>query len=211
MNKLYRRLLDLCLKHKQHHLGSYFSSLPVIDEIFTEMNLDRDIFILSSGHAALALYVVLEKHYGFDAEEMLLNCGEHPKLDVSKKIFCSTGSLGMGFPVAVGRAIADPTRKVYCLISDGECGEGSIWEAMQHTQKLDVSNLDLYVNLNGVAAYGLVDEDSLSRRLISFMPSIQIRHTDATVFSLFEGIDSHYKTLNVEDYKKVVREIEESI
>ena len=63
MKKLYRRLLDICYENKLHHLGSYFSCLQIIDEIYRNKNED-DIFILSNGHAVVALYVVLEKYYG---------------------------------------------------------------------------------------------------------------------------------------------------
>lgn len=208
---LFKRLLDISFKEKLHHLGSYFSSLLVIDEIYSKMNLDEDIFILSSGHASLALYVVLEKYYGFDAEKLLSDCGEHPKLDEARKIFCSTGSLGMGLPVAIGRALANPKRTVNCLISDGECSEGSIWESLEHIERLSVSNINVYVNLNGVSGYNMVDIDRLSEKLISFNPAINLRRTDPSVFSIFSGIDSHYLNLSKENYNKVRKEIESFI
>ena len=91
----------------------------IINNIFAN-TLSDDIFILSNGHAAVALYVVLEKYYDVDAEDLLKEHGEHPKRD-DRFIHCSTGSLGQGITVAVGRAIAKPNRDVHCLISDGEC------------------------------------------------------------------------------------------
>ncbi len=65
---LHKRLLDVCYKKQLHHLGSYFSSLDLIDDIYSKMNLDEDIFILSAGHSVVALYVVLESILG-----MMLN------------------------------------------------------------------------------------------------------------------------------------------
>ena len=127
--QLLKRLLDICYKHKLHHLGSYFSCVEVIDEIYSQMD-EKDIFILSNGHASVALYAVLEKYFGFNAEELLSELGEHPTRNEEKKVHCSTGSLGMGITVAVGRALADQNRKVYCMISDGECSEGSVWESL---------------------------------------------------------------------------------
>ena len=59
MKKLYRRLLDICYENKLHHLGSYFSCLHIIDSIYKNKEQD-DIFILSNGHAVVALYVILE-------------------------------------------------------------------------------------------------------------------------------------------------------
>ena len=72
MEKLRQRILDIAYNNKLSHLGSYFSSLEIIDEIYNKINKD-DIFILSSGHAALALYVCLEKYYGLDAEVLFRN------------------------------------------------------------------------------------------------------------------------------------------
>jgi transketolase N-terminal domain/subunit len=68
--KLSQRLLDICYRKQLHHLGSYFSCLDLIDKIYSEMSED-DIFILSNGHAVVSLYVVLEKYFGFNAEELL--------------------------------------------------------------------------------------------------------------------------------------------
>lgn len=55
----------------------------------------------------------------------------------------------MGITVAVGRAIANQNRNVYCMISDGECAEGSVWEALRFSNDYGVSNLHIYVNANG--------------------------------------------------------------
>ena len=77
---------------------------------------DDDIFILSSGHAALALYVCLEKYKNIDAEFLFEKHGGHPHLDEDNGIYCSTGSLGLGITVAVGRALANEKRDVYEVI-----------------------------------------------------------------------------------------------
>ena len=128
-------------KHDQSKCDCVISGLPwalfeqkkqeeIIDEIYKSKN-EEDIFILSSGHAALALYVILEKYEGKDAEELFLKHGGHPHRDEENGIYCSTGSLGLGITVAVGRALADKNRKVHVLISDGESAEGSVWEALR--------------------------------------------------------------------------------
>ena len=124
MVDLKKRIAEIAYKHKLGHLGSYFSSVDIIDKIYSQMNKE-DIFILSSGHAALALYVCLEKHRGKDAEELFLKHGGHPHRDEDDEIYCSTGSLGLGITIALGRAVADPNRKVHVLISDGEATFGS--------------------------------------------------------------------------------------
>ena len=142
MKKLYRRLLDICYENKLHHLGSYFSCLHIIDEIYKNKK-DDDIFLLSSGHSVVALYVVLEKYYGLDAVELHKKYGDHPKRNEVDKLHCSTGSLGMGITVAVGRALANPNRNVYCLLSDGECAEGSVWESLRFAFENKLSNLKI--------------------------------------------------------------------
>ena len=151
MVDLKKRILEIAHKHKLSHLGSYFSSLGIIDEIYSKKN-DDDIFILSSGHAALALYVVLEKYHGYNAEELFNKHGGHPHRDEENGIYCSTGSLGLGLTVAVGRAEAVKNRKVYVLISDGESAEGSIWESLRYIKECNVENVEVYVNINGYAA-----------------------------------------------------------
>ena len=82
--QLIRRLLEISYKNKLHHLGSYFSSIETIDEIYSNMK-ENDIFILSNGHAAVALYVVLEKYFGFNAQHLLDEMGEHPKRNEQRK------------------------------------------------------------------------------------------------------------------------------
>jgi len=201
---LYKRLFEICYKHKLHHLGSYFSCLDLIDLIYDEMR-DEDIFILSCGHAVVALYVVLEKYYGFDAEELLCDHGEHPKLDELRKIYCSTGSLGMGLPVAVGRAIGDTERRVYCLISDGECAEGSIWEALQFIRNNNMGNIEIHVNANGFSAYDKIDLDYLEARLKSFCPDIKFHRTTVEHLPFLKDIDAHYYSMKPEDIKYMER------
>jgi len=197
--KLKKRLLEICYKHKLHHLGSYFSSLNIIDNIYSQMKKD-DIFILSSGHAVVALFVVLEKYFGFDAEELLKKHGEHPKLDEEHKIFCSTGSLGLGLLVAVGRAVANKNRNVFCLISDGETAEGSIWEALRYAKESKLDNLKVFVNANGICGYDTVNVDYLEKRIKSFDEKINFVVTTVEQIPALKGIESHYCTLNEKDY-----------
>lgn len=199
MDQLKSRVLDIAYKHKLSHLGSYFSSLSLIDKIYSIMKKD-DIFILSSGHAALALYAVLEKYKGLDAEELYLKHGCHPHLDEPNHLYCSTGSLGMGLTVAVGRALANPDKDVYCLISDGECSEGSIWESLQFVYKQNIKNIKVFVNVNGYCAYDKIDKTYLINRLKSFLPEINIELTDVNHFSFLKGLNAHYHIMSENDY-----------
>ena len=202
MKELYKRLLDICYERQLHHLGSYFSALRIIDEIYSQKN-DDDIFILSNGHAVVALYVILEKYYGLDAVELHEKYGDHPKRNELDKLHCSTGSLGMGVTVAVGRALANPDRDVYCLLSDGECAEGSVWEALRFAYENKVTNLKLYVNANGWAAYDAVDLDYLEKRIKAFHPDVNYVRTTVEHFGL-KGLHAHYTNFNEEHYKEAL-------
>lgn len=194
------RLLEISYKNKLHHLGSYFSSLQIIDDIYSKMD-SNDIFVLSNGHAVAALYVVLEKYYGFDAQELIEKHGDHPKLDEKHKIFCSTGSLGLGLLVAVGRAIANMNRNVYCLISDGECAEGSIWEALRFAKEHNLTNLKIFLNANGYCAYDTVDLEYLEKRILAFNDKVTIVKTSVEHYDFLKGLDAHYYCMNEKDYE----------
>jgi len=205
MKNLYRRLLDICYHNKLHHLGSYFSSIQILDNIYKQMSKD-DIFILSNGHAVVALYVILEKYHGLDAQELLDKYGEHPKRNELDKIFCSTGSLGMGITVAVGRALANPKRNVYCMISDGECSEGSVWEALRFSNDYGLKNLKIYVNANGWSAYDPVNLILLENRIKAFNYNVKFIRTSVNHFGL-QGLDAHYTNFTEEQYQEAIKSL----
>lgn len=200
---LKKRIAVVAYKNKLGHLGSYFSSVDIIDEIYSKMDKD-DIFILSSGHAALALYVCLEKYKGQDAELLFAKHGGHPHRDEKRGIYCSTGSLGLGLCVALGRAVANPNRKVYVLISDGEAAEGSIWEALKTIHEDGIDNIEVYANLNGYCAYKEVDSSYLTKRLQTFLPRINIRYTTVEQYSFLKGLNAHYHVMNEDNYNEVL-------
>jgi transketolase len=197
---LKKRIVEIAYKHKLGHLGSYFSALEIIDSIYQKMD-KNDIFILSSGHAALALYVCLEKYRGQDAEALFLKHGGHPHWDEEAGIFCSTGSLGLGITIALGRAVANPNRKVYVLISDGEAAEGSVWEALKTIVEQNITNIEIHANVNGYAAYREVDVNYLESRLKIFLPDIHIHHTTVEHFPFLKELNAHYHVMKENDYQ----------
>jgi transketolase len=203
MVDLKKRIVEIAYKHRLGHLGSYLSSIEIVDEIFSKMDKD-DIFILSSGHCALALYVCLEKYHGINAEEMFLKHGGHPHRDEQNKIYCSTGSLGLGLAIALGRAVANPNRKVWVLISDGEAAEGSIWESLKTIYEENINNIEVFVNINGLCAYKEVNTEYISQRLKIFLPSINLRYTTVEQYPFLKGLNAHYHVMNEDNYKQVM-------
>ena len=183
------RILEISKREGLSHIGSCLSAYDIIEEIYKKKKPDEK-FILSAGHAHLAHALVM----GREDMPAGIHCDKENGCDVS------TGSLGQGLPIALGIALADRERDVYCLISDGECAEGSIWEALRIKSELQVTNLQVYVNSNGYGAYGEINQDVLEARLRIFCPDINFRRTrvDKEILEKYpqlEGLNGHYKTI----------------
>ena len=151
------------------HIGSSLTAYPIIEEIFRIKKPDEK-FVLSNGHAALALAVVMHGDKAIDYVRENMHAS-------SEWCDASTGSLGHGIGIAVGMAIADRTKKVYCLLSDGECSEGSVWESLRVKTEQKLDNLVIHVNCNGWASYSEVDVDLLEKRILAFCPDAIIHRT----------------------------------
>lgn len=168
--------------------------MDIIEDIYAT-KAKEEKFILSCGHAGLALYVVLEKYGYGDAEEMLNVCGIHPDR-AHPAMNCSTGSLGQGLPIALGMALADRSKNVHVLMSDGESMEGTLWECANVIRKYNVKNLKIQLNYNG---YGAYDEISLENIMYinEFFPDITIHRTAVQMLNevpFLEGLSAHYVT-----------------
>ena len=209
MNKLNikQRLLKLLYDHKEEHVGSCFTMVDILDNIFSKKD-KNDIVIVSNGHAAYALYTLLEKYYDhINADDLAKRHGGHPNREEKNHIYCSTGSLGSGIIIAVGRALANPDRKVYVTISDGECAEGSVWEALRFIADKKIENIEVHCNANGWACYDTINVNNLEKRLKSFLPSIIFHRTNFNMLSFLKGLDSHYMIINKEQYKQGLKEL----
>lgn len=194
---LKRRIIEISYKHNLSHLGSCLTAVDIIKEIYDQKK-PNEPFILSAGHAGLAQYVVLEAMGGRNAEDIFLHHGVHPDRCGDCGIVCSTGSLGQGLPIAVGMAMGNRSKDVYCLISDGECAEGSIWESFRVINEHKLDNLKVYLNLNGWAAYKKFDEFSDFPVYPHFLNVIG---TTVEQLPFLKGQDAHYYVMKEEDYK----------
>lgn len=198
-----KRVIELAHKHKLSHLSSCLTSVDVIDKIYS-VKQPEDPFVLGNAHAALALYVVLEKYSGADPEALLKKHGIHATRDPENGIWVSGGSLGQAETVAVGLALADPTHNTYLVTSDGACAEGAIWEALAFARKERVENLRITVIANGYGAYGKIDTEDLDARLNSFYPTLVLQRNLFKFPSWLQGIDGHYCVMSDEQYKEVM-------
>lgn len=159
------------------HPGGSLSAADIVTALyFKEMNIDpenpkmkgRDKFVLSKGHAAPVQYAALAERGFFPKEELLTlrklgsHLQGHPNRDKVSGIEMSTGSLGQGFAVCVGMALAnkldkDPGR-IYTLLGDGELQEGLIWEAAMAAAHYKLYNLCVIVDWNGLQIDGNNDD-----------------------------------------------------
>jgi transketolase len=193
MNNIFRkRIVNMVMGAKMGHIPSSFSILEIICTPYkSHLKFDsanpeweeRDIFILSKGHGCLALYVVLKEQgfltendlKGFATPEGIL--GEHPDSTQVPGVEASTGSLGHGLPLAVGIAlglkIQKKPNKVYVLVGDGECHEGTVWEAANVANNLQLGNLCVIVDWNGSAAQ-LMSRDQLPEKWKAFGWEVQV-------------------------------------
>lgn len=176
--ELRKKIVHTITNGGEGHIPSSFSVIDIINTIYSNYLKfnpkkpnwkERDYFVLSKGHAGVALYVVLEK-YGFISQKDLDEYGKfdailggHPDRTKIPGVEASTGSLGHGFPysigIALGMKIKNKPNKVYVLVGDGECHEGTIWESVLVAQNLKLNNLCCIIDLNGSAAQILPHPD----------------------------------------------------
>lgn len=203
LDKLERRIIGISYKYKSSHISSCLMAVQLIDNIYKIKGKD-DIFILSNGHCGLALYVVLEKYEGQDAEKLFKKHGTHPNRDLKAKIYASTGSLGHGLGIAVGMALANRQRIVYCLISDGECAEGSISEALRIATENKLENLRVMLMANCMGAYGRIDLEYLKHRIQTIYPLLVAEVNMFKFPSYLNGLEGHYHVLTEKEYKELI-------
>lgn len=159
------------------HLGGALSCADILASLYGEiMDVDplypdnpcRDRFILSKGHVALAHYAVLAEE-GFLAKEDILSFEKpgsklqtHEVVDIKRGIEVSGGSLGYGVSIGVGCALSAKRRqekyKTFVLMGDGECNEGSVWEAIMSAAKFKLDNLFIIIDINKQQLDGMMSD-----------------------------------------------------
>lgn len=235
INKLSRRqkelrksIIEMSYERKLSHIGSCFTVLDLIDAVYS-VKRPIEKFVLSSGHAGIAFYAVLEKNK-LVKKAHLRDINIHPDRSKKLNIDVSTGSLGQGLPIALGMALADKKKNVYCIISDGECAEGSIWESLRISQENKVNNLKILINANGWSAYNELSLTKLFKRLKGFGcnitkidghdtkkiiaslkrktddgPVVVFAKTEVSQLPFLKGQDAHYCTMKEEDYNAAIK------
>jgi transketolase len=152
------------------HIGSALSVADIVAALYGGVLRlpaldapDRDRFVLGKGHSVLAVYAAMFLRGDLAQGQLDTYCGDgsllgvHPDRELAGVDF-STGSLGFGLPVGVGAALAarlqGSDRRVFVLVSDAECNEGSVWEAAMYAAHHRLGRLTVVVDLNGQQALG---------------------------------------------------------
>lgn len=206
-----RIILDQSKRAQIGHIGSSLSVVEIIALLYSGvMNIpfpedpERDRFVLSKGHAALALYAALHLKGWLEPGQLDTFCGSDTLLGVHPEhalrgIDFSSGSLGMGLGYAAGAALAGriegSPRRAFALLSDAECNEGSIWEAAMFAAHHRLANLTAVIDLNGQQALGHTEDvlnlDRMASRWESFGWDVHTvnGHDTAALRETFERLD----------------------
>ncbi len=172
-----REILRIFSCSKRGHIGSTFSLLDIVRVLYDDILRfdpkrpdwsDRDRFILSKGHGCLALYLLLAEKGFFPMRELERFCGYksilggHPEKGKTPGVEASTGALGHGLSIGVGCALTARIDKkdyrTFVLMGDGECDEGSVWEAAMSAGKHKLSSLTAIIDYNKMQSYGPIEE-----------------------------------------------------
>jgi len=162
--KIRRKIIELLYKHNACHLGSCLSCVEILVALYFKLMKSEDKFLLSKGWAAAALYSILAEKGIIEWNDLYENYYEpgskywglvHHTVPGVEHSF---GSAGHGLPVAIGMALANKNRRVFCLVSDGEMDCGTTWESALFAAHHKLDNLVVLVDYNKFQAFGKTNE-----------------------------------------------------
>ena len=158
------------IKKGEAHLGGSFSMIEILLTLYEIIMKKDDKFILSKAHASFPLCLLLKE------KGLKPRLTTHLEVDTKNGIHCTAGSLGHGLPIATGIAFAKKQQKipgkVYVMIGDGECQEGTTWESLLIGSKYQLDNLVVLVDYNKIQALSRIKDalplEDLSTKFKSF-------------------------------------------
>ncbi len=254
-----KAVIRMTHRSRSSHIGSCLSTCEILYTLyFKVLNIDplqpdkpeRDKFILSKGHGSAALYATLAERGFFQKdvlEKFYVDAGVlpgHLDMTVVPGIEASAGSLGHGLSIAVGMAIANRSTgnpgRIFVLLGDGECNEGSVWEAIMLAATLRLNNLTAIVDHNKLQGFGrtheVIDQTNMAERWKVFgwnalevdghniarlesalhqpheIPKVVIAHTTKGkgVCFMEDRLEWHYKSPNDEQCNAALDEVDRS-
>jgi transketolase len=206
-NKSRKSILEMIYSSKASHIGSSLSVVDIIASIYTfKINNQRvnDVILISKGHAAAAVYAVLGNIGVIPEEKLKTYCedgsslGGHVTHYDNPGVEFSTGSLGHALSFAVGKSLAriknNQDSKIFVVLSDGECNEGSIWEAALLAAHNNLSNLIVIIDRNYLQSLKSTEEtvklEPLNKKWEAFGWTVS-------------NIDGH-------DHEEIIRQLQEN-
>lgn len=205
-------LLKMYKKANAGHIGSSLSCIEILIDIVKNRLQEKDEIILSKGHAAAALYVALSLVNRIDPallddfyKDGTLLAAHPPCSGKIPSIPFGTGSLGHGLSLATGLALSTKftkkAKKIFCVLSDGDCNEGSTWEAALFCSHHNLSNLVVIVDANGLQGIGqsskILNLEPLGEKFKNFgFDVVEIKNGNS-----FDEIDSAFNSFKSESIK----------
>ncbi|MDB5053046.1 MAG: Transketolase domain protein [Bacilli bacterium] len=253
-----KSILHMVHYSKSSHVGTCLSIVDILYVLYYKvmhisptnpMMADRDKFILSKGHGGAALYATLAEKGYFPKkylDQYYIDGGilpGHLDMEAVPGVEASAGSLGHGLSIGIGMAIANQLDQmkghIYVLVGDGECNEGSIWEAAMLASTLQLKNLTVIIDYNKLQSFGrtneVINQENMSERwkcfgwdaidvdghdihaleeafkLPSSGPRAIIAHTvkGKGVSYMEDKLEWHYKSPNDQELEMALRELGE--
>ena len=164
------KTLEAFIKKGEAHLGGSFSIIEILIFLYEKVLKKKDKFILSKSHSSYPLCILLNE------KGLRTKLTTHLEIDVKNGIYCTTGSLGHGLPIATGmafsRRLQKKNGKIFVMISDGECQEGTTWESLLISSKHKLNNLIVIIDYNKIQALDTLENalplHNLKKKLLSF-------------------------------------------
>ena len=168
--KLRQQTFQAFVDSGEAHLGGSFSIIELLITLYEIVLKKEDKFVLSKAHASFPLCLLLRE------KGLMPKLTTHLELDPPNGIHCTTGSLGHGLPLGTGMAMARKLRnkkgKIFVMISDGECQEGTTWESLLIAAKNKLDNLVVLIDYNKIQALSFLEDalplDDLSAKFKAF-------------------------------------------
>jgi transketolase len=213
-----KEILNQYKKANAGHIGASLSCLDILVYLYFNRMDKKDKFILSKGHAALSLYVVLARAGYFDEnvlESFYKNgtlLAAHPPCNRKLNgVHFGTGSLGHGLSLAVGLAFSNrfthKDNNIYCILSEGDCNEGSTWEAALFAAQHKLKNLFVIIDNNNLQGFGRSEEvlnlEPLADKWRSFNFDVSIAG-DGNDFNSIDAAFNELQQLNSDQPKCII-------
>ena len=191
--KLRKNVLDLGMKTGEAHLGGSFSEIELLISLYDVILKKEDKFILSKSHASHPLQILL-KEKGYNPK-----ITTHLDLNIDQGIYCTTGSLGHGLPIGVGMALArkrlKKKGKIYVLMGDGECQEGTTWESTLIASHHKLDNLVAIIDYNKFQALDKIEN-------VCSLGNLKKK---------FEAFDWYTQEINGHDFREIIQALKKEI